>query len=424
MRDDPTPMHWLARGEHALPVGTHWLAPAEAARAAGLHHTKRRTEYLLRRLVAKHGIATVTGQPTDPATLAGIEVRNAPSGAPYVLVEGVPLDLDLSITDRAGWAVCVLGGPAGLNEPVGCDLELVEPRSAGFVRDFLTGAEQRFVASRPAGEERDVAVNLIWSAKESALKVLRVGLGRDTRSVEVAVSVPGTAGWGALCVRSTEGGVFPGWWRREGRFLLTLAAAATGPPPVALAVSDVLATAAPRALLAGAAVTPTEPAVPRFRASTMYGRSSAAAMIRSTEPTASARCTVWIRSNSSATSPSFADRTVAVVSARRVRNSPAVDLGRGAEPIGRLAYLWVVLRAGLHLAGEDGGRGWRAADHRGERALDGRDLQAFVERLGEHDERPTVVAGDHHEDDRAAEVGDRPADLRAVLELPAAHRLR
>ena len=239
-------MHWLARGEDALPAGTLWLAPAEAARAAGLHHTKRRTEYLLRRLVAKHGIAAVTGRSTDPATLAGIEVGNAPSGAPFVLVEGVPLNLDLSITDRAGWAVCVLGGSAGLNEPVGCDLELVEPRSPGFVRDFLTGAEQRFVAARPVGEERDVAVNLIWSAKESALKVLRVGLGRDTRSVEVTVGAPGAAGWGVLCVRSTEGGLFPGWWRREGRFLLTVAGAAAGPPPVALAVSDVLATAAPR----------------------------------------------------------------------------------------------------------------------------------------------------------------------------------
>ncbi|HEU4423361.1 MAG TPA: 4'-phosphopantetheinyl transferase superfamily protein, partial [Pilimelia sp.] len=160
-------MRWLARGEDLLPAGTQWLAHAEAARAARLHYTKRRTEYLLRRLVAKHGVATVTGRSTDPAALASIEVRNAPSGAPYVLVEGAPLDLDLSITDRAGWAVCVLGGTGGVGGAVGCDLELVEPRSPGFVRDFLTEAEQRFVTARPAGEERDAAANLMWSAKES-----------------------------------------------------------------------------------------------------------------------------------------------------------------------------------------------------------------------------------------------------------------
>jgi len=43
------------------------------------------------------------------------------------------------------------------------------------VRDFLTVAEQRLVASCSAGDERDALTNPIWSAKESALKVLRAG---------------------------------------------------------------------------------------------------------------------------------------------------------------------------------------------------------------------------------------------------------
>jgi hypothetical protein len=63
-----------------------------------------RTEYLLRRLVTKHAVAPVIGRPTDPGTLAGIEVRNAPSGAPYVCVDGAPLGVGVSITDRAGRA--------------------------------------------------------------------------------------------------------------------------------------------------------------------------------------------------------------------------------------------------------------------------------------------------------------------------------
>ena len=41
----------------------------------------------------------------------------------------------------------------------------------------------------------------------------------------------------------------------------------------------------------------------------------------------------------------------------------------------------------------------------------------------ENTTRAAVVAGDDAEDDRAAEVHHRPADLRAVLELPAGHRL-
>jgi 4'-phosphopantetheinyl transferase len=212
---------WLARGEDALPAGVGWLAPGEARRAASMRYPKRRTEYLLRRLVAKHTVAALTGRPpADPAVLASIEVRNAPSGAPYVVVDGAPIGLPVSITDRAGWAVCLAGPGTG---SLGCDLELVEPRTEGFVRDFFTAAERRYWAALPPGEDRDVAANLIWSAKESALKVLRTGLRRDTRSVEASVGRPGAGGWGRLEVRAGGGDRFTGWWRRDGPFHLTVA---------------------------------------------------------------------------------------------------------------------------------------------------------------------------------------------------------
>ena len=236
-----TGYRWLALGEDALPDGEHWLSPGEAEVLARLRYTKRRTEYLLRRLVTKHAVASVTGRSIDPADLAGIEVRNAPSGAPFVCVDGDPVDFGVSISDRAGWAVCVTCPTE--SPTVGCDLELVEPRTPGFVADFLTSAEQRLVA---AHHEPDAAANLIWSAKESALKVLQTGLRRDTRSVEVTVDEPGEDGWGALTVRAVEGPVFPGWWRRDGRFVLTTAAEVTHPPPAPLGDPGVLTLAEPR----------------------------------------------------------------------------------------------------------------------------------------------------------------------------------
>lgn len=228
---------WLALGEDALPGDEQWLSPAEADVLSRLRYTKRRTEYLLRRLVTKHAVASVIG--TDD--LARIEVRNKPSGAPIVCVEGDPVELGVSISDRAGWAVCVTcprDVPA-----VGCDLELVEPRTPAFVADFLTPAEQRWVGNHP---DHDAAANLVWSAKESALKVLQTGLRRDTRSVEVTVGDPREDGWGALTVRAVEGTVFPGWWRRDGRFLLTTAAHEPHPPPAPLGDPAVLTVAAPR----------------------------------------------------------------------------------------------------------------------------------------------------------------------------------
>jgi 4'-phosphopantetheinyl transferase len=230
---------WLARGEHEIPSTDDWLSERESAYLTTLRFTKRRTEYLLRRWVGKHAVAATAGLATAPADLARVEVANRPSGAPYVLVDGRPSGVEVSLTDRAGWAVCLVGADLGR---VGCDLEIVEPRSAGFVTDFLTAPEQAYVAAQPDG---DAAANLLWSAKESALKVLRTGLRRDTRSVEVEVSDPGPAGWGGLEVRPTEGAALPGWWRREGVFLLTVCSDRAFPPPVVLDSSAELSTAEP-----------------------------------------------------------------------------------------------------------------------------------------------------------------------------------
>jgi 4'-phosphopantetheinyl transferase len=236
-------MWWLARGENRLPADLRWLTGAEGQHADGLRYTKRRTEYLLRRLTAKHAVAALLGLPANSATLARIEVRNRPTGAPYVLLDTDPCGLSVSITDRAGWAVCLVTRDRGA---IGCDLELVEPRSPGFVDDFLTPVERAYVAAQPDDDAREVAANLLWSAKESALKVLQTGLRRDTRSVEVTIHIVQTCGWAPMEVRTTEGVTLPGWWRRDGSFVVTVAADRPVAPPAALDEPDPLADAVPR----------------------------------------------------------------------------------------------------------------------------------------------------------------------------------
>jgi 4'-phosphopantetheinyl transferase len=234
---------WLARGEDRLPGDLRWLTAAEADHAEGLSFTKRRTEYLLRRLSAKHAVAAVLGLPPGRETLARIEVRNQPTGAPYVLLDADPCGLTVSLSDRAGWAVCLVTRHRLV---IGCDLELVEPRSPGFVADFLTPAERDYVAAEPDDDARAVAANLVWSAKESALKVLQTGLRRDTRSVEVTIHGVRTADWAAMAIRTAEGVTMPGWWRRSGSFLFTVAADQPVGPPAALERTDPLGDAVPR----------------------------------------------------------------------------------------------------------------------------------------------------------------------------------
>jgi 4'-phosphopantetheinyl transferase len=166
-------------------------------------------------------------------------------------VDGRVPDVNVSVSDRAGWAVCLVGPPGeggggSRGGALGIDLELVEPRSDAFVGDFFTAEESATVRRLPAGEPRDEAANLIWSAKEAALKVLKLGLRADTREVAVAFDrACRPDGWAPLRVTGRGGAAFPGWWRREGVFLLTLAGHEDAPPPEALHGSGALAEAVP-----------------------------------------------------------------------------------------------------------------------------------------------------------------------------------
>ncbi|MGD9702704.1 MAG: 4'-phosphopantetheinyl transferase superfamily protein [Acidimicrobiia bacterium] len=220
-------VHWLAHGERELPATFEWLSSREHALLDTIRFRKRRSEYLTRRWTAKHAVVAVLGLEDDPVSLAAVEIRNRESGAPYVEVDGRAVPVDVSLSDRAGWAVCLVGsGGSGAAGSIGVDLELVEPRSDGFVDDFFTSTERAYVRSLPVGESRDEAANLIWSAKEAALKVQQVGLRVDTRSVEVVLDRQRRPdGWAAMFVdaRGNGGGRMSGWWRRDGVFLSTIA---------------------------------------------------------------------------------------------------------------------------------------------------------------------------------------------------------
>ena len=236
-------VRWLARGTHDVPESADWLSPTESARLATLRFPKRRSEVRLARWTAKHAIARALDLEDNRGTLALIEIRAAPTGAPAGFFPGERVPVAISMTDPAGWAGCVVG-PGDL--AVGCDLELVEPRTDAFVRDWFTPTERDLVSGADPGEGRDLLANLVWSAKESALKVLQTGLRRDTRSVEVdVVEVAGHERWARLVVRAEEGSAFPGWWRRYGDFVLTFAADADCAPPISLEEPPRLAGATP-----------------------------------------------------------------------------------------------------------------------------------------------------------------------------------
>jgi len=238
-------MKWLALGEHAVPATTDWLSPHEVGHLDSIRFTKRRNEYLTRRWATKQAITEVLDLGSEHATLRRIEIRHRASGAPYVQLDGDAADVDVSMSDRSGWAVCLVGPPGALAAgTVGIDLEVVEPRSAAFVDDYFTPAERAFVRGRPVARHDELA-NLIWSAKEAALKVQQVGLRVDTRTVDVDLHGDREVdGWSAMTVTGSDGPM-PGWWQRFGVFLLTIAFAEATAPPQLLPSSADLADAAP-----------------------------------------------------------------------------------------------------------------------------------------------------------------------------------
>ena len=230
-------LSWLASSLDDVPGDDSWVDDSMAARLAALTYEKRYSEVRLARWTAKRAVAMTLQRSVD--SLREVQVRNAPDGAPEVFIGGHQVPAVIAMTDRADWAVCMV---APGTARIGCDLELVEPRSRAFVADYLTTSEQEAVAAAP---EPNVMANLIWSAKESALKVLRTGLRRDTRTVEVRLLPTGRDGWESLEVSDRSGRILPGWWIRYGEFVLTCCGETTLDPPVSLLEPPPLAGATP-----------------------------------------------------------------------------------------------------------------------------------------------------------------------------------
>lgn len=204
-----------------VPGDDGWLSPGERHALSDLHVEKRRTEWRLGRWAAKRALRQWLTPGVDD--LQRIAVLAAADGAPEAYVDGVPCAEALSISHRAGTAMAVVSEGC----TVGCDIEVVEPRSDAFVADYFTGDEGRLVHSVPASA-RALVANLIWSCKESAAKALRVGLSVDTRSLAVSVA-PSVRGDRAAVVVRHDGGELRGWWRRQDAYVVTVV---FGPPVI------------------------------------------------------------------------------------------------------------------------------------------------------------------------------------------------
>ena len=221
-------VYWLERELADIPADDEWLSATEATSLGGLRFAKRRSDWRLGRWTAKCAVSRCLG--LSFADLANVEIRPAPSGAPEVFIAKERHGLLISLSHRENRAACAvtLCGAA-----LGCDLELIEPRTNIFITDYFTEAEQALFRAQP--ERRFELTALLWSAKESALKALKLGLRLDTRAITVTPSLAGEPDvWSRLRAQINNAVTLWGWWRRSGNFVETVVAAPQPSSPILL----------------------------------------------------------------------------------------------------------------------------------------------------------------------------------------------
>lgn len=221
-----------------VPAGDGWLTPAEREVQRGMRFAKRRRDWRLGRWAGKHAVAAHLEAEGRVVDAWDVEIMASGGGAPEARLRNHGPAPALSLSHSGNVALAAAASVARL----GCDVEALAPRSPALVADHFTETE-RTVIDRSDPAWRAVLTNLVWSAKESALKALREGLRLDTRAVRVdtapldarALEAARASGaWRPLGARESGGEAFVGWFRLDAAYVWTVLAG----QPIALAVHD------------------------------------------------------------------------------------------------------------------------------------------------------------------------------------------
>jgi 4'-phosphopantetheinyl transferase len=219
-RAEPTAgpaFEWIVLPAGEEPAGRALLTQRERCLYQALRFPRRRHKWLLGRIAVKKLLG-----PLLSVDDTAITTLNEPSGAPFVEIDGVGrLDWAISISHRAAWGAAAVARPPV--RALGIDIETVEPRSDAWLADYFTSREMQDVAA--AGPKRDQLVALTWSAKESMLKALGVGLRLDTRTIEVRAPSVIAQAWAPLSLslsgEARADGIVSGYCRAGPGYVLT-----------------------------------------------------------------------------------------------------------------------------------------------------------------------------------------------------------
>ncbi len=147
--------------------------------------------------------------------------------------------MTISLSHRAGTAMCAV---ALSGTGLGCDLELIEPRSDAFIIDYLTAREQALVGANTRGGTTVAGDSAMECERERPQGAARGAPGRHNTAWMLASAIgcrrtPGTSrqdlplvpmpdvdpdGWHPLHVRYSGEQAFSGWWRHTDHMVRTV----------------------------------------------------------------------------------------------------------------------------------------------------------------------------------------------------------
>lgn len=155
----------LALFGEILPAVRSALRGSELEYYAGLVHRRRQESFLVGRWVAKHAVASWTGQ----GDVGSVEIARGVFDQP--LVRGVGSEgcrISLSHDDR--WAAALVFPEA---HPMGLDVETVDPERVETIVGQLTSLERGWMGSAP---DPDLCATALWTAREALSKAVGCGL--------------------------------------------------------------------------------------------------------------------------------------------------------------------------------------------------------------------------------------------------------
>jgi len=227
---------WLVQDLSDVPEGDTWLSEREREILSRLLVPKRRDDWRLGRWTAKQ--ASCALMPAAFPAKEDAEIIAGEDGAPDIFLPGgLQSPVSISVSHSNGRGLC---GIEAQRRPIGCDLERIERKPLDFFEDYFTREETAF-CGRQSAEMYPIACYLVWSAKETCLKILREGLRRDTRSVQVDAEFQAEGGiwqrWTGRCRITSR--TFHGWWKHDDRFMYALGSDRPTEKPVLLKTSKV-----------------------------------------------------------------------------------------------------------------------------------------------------------------------------------------